>query len=178
MNEENSIAKSTEIVKDNNLILSEQTLIPPQLTELCSNSTSILRYTKIYYISDMHLETWYEEYIKQCVDTPLSVVNWIFTVVENLFSGDFLQDIEYHMSIFVLFLGDIADSFEWSKLFYSAFVARWDSVYDNQNIQYKRHRKIYAVLGNHEINGFLQSTTTSNKNSAYKNGIKKIPGYV
>jgi len=118
-------------------------LVPGQLCGLTLASN--LRdhdFTHVYYISDFHLETWYEEYCKsvKAPACPAPMSDWIETVMDSLFSGDFLQDIGHGRSFIVLFPGDIADTFAGSELFYKAFMRRWDKI-DESNRQLSERRE-------------------------------------
>lgn len=97
-------------------------------------------FTYVYYISDLHLETWYEEYCKtvKAPEQPLPMSEWIEIVMNSLFSGDFLRDIDKGRSFVVFLLGDIADTFAGSELFYKAFMRRWDEIDENNRQIFER----------------------------------------
>lgn len=109
-------------------------------------------FIQVYYISDLHLETWYDEYCKK-VETPeqaLPMFEWMETVMDSLFSGDFLQDIGNRRSVTVLFLGDIADTFKGSELFYKEFMRRWNEIDENNRLLFER-QEAERQAARHEI---------------------------
>lgn len=82
----------------------------------------------VHYVSDLHLETWYEKHR----DT-MSMSDFIETVVDSLFNSIAYKGV-------VLFLGDIADSFAVSKMFYEAFVGKWDIRDDVCRQEFEQHK--------------------------------------
>lgn len=119
-------------------------LAPRQLCGLsCVSELDARDFIYVYYISDLHLETWYKEYCETAKE-PVLMSEWIETVMDGLFSGDFLQDINngrvFGHDFIVLFLGDIAETFAGSKLFYTAFMNRWDAI-DERNRQLLERRE-------------------------------------
>lgn len=102
------------------------TLVPEQLCQFYGKA--FLNPYKVYYISDLHLDTWYVEF---GAPSGLSFEAYVESVVDALFSGEFLKSIRTAERFIVLFLGDISESLKSSEMFYSAFISKWDSV-DNQ----------------------------------------------
>lgn len=133
-------------------------LIPSQLCGL-TPTRQLYKYnfTHVYYVSDLHLETWFDEYRKN-VEAPeriLSMSEWMKSVIDKLFSGDFLQDIilQECNNVTVLFLGDIADTFEVSALFYKEFMQRWDKIDEDNRQQFERREaeRKAALAAEHEV---------------------------
>lgn len=109
-------------------------LIPGQLCGITGESEIVAENCmRVYYISDLHLESWYEEYCKTA-KALMSMSEWIEMAIDSLFSGNFLQDIVDGHSVTVLFLGDMTESFVGAELFYKAFMHKWDAV-DEENRQ-------------------------------------------
>lgn len=133
----NGLRQVSSIKTFDGSMVSGRFLVPGQLCDLALVPKLYEHdFTHVYYISDLHLETWFDEYCKKAKapEQPLPIFEWIETVMDSLFSGDFLQDIGNRYSVTVLFLGDIADTFKGSTLFYKEFVHRWDEI-DKKNRQ-------------------------------------------
>lgn len=106
--------------------------------------------SNVYYISDIHLG----HHILQKYKIPafdLQIKSYIRKIVKSLFSNDFLSDIEKGKNLVVLFGGDISSSFELSKIFYTEFIERWNSLESLKKHMSKPKRYIFAILGNHEL---------------------------
>jgi len=131
-------------------------LVPGQLCGLTfAPNMCDYDFTYVYYVSDIHLETQYEEYCKsvKVPVCPVPMSDWIETVMDSLFSGDFLQDIDNSRSFIVLFLGDIAETFAGSELFYKAFMRRWDKIDESNRQLFERQeaeRQVALQAAQHE----------------------------
>lgn len=106
-------------------------------------------FNKVYYISDIHIDNHILNQFSHPQDGE-TIINYVKSVVKQLFKGEFLKDIKRGRNPIVIFGGDIASSFSISKYFYTFFLNQWRNIIEKQCLTYPK-TTIYAVLGNHEF---------------------------
>lgn len=81
----------------------------------------------VYYISDLHLESHIVNKFGEDVSDD-DVRNYVRSVAESLFQGDFEEEVREFYWPIVFFGGDIAASFPIAELFFRAFAKRWKEI--------------------------------------------------
>lgn len=90
----NGLRQISSIKTFDGSMVSGRFLVPGQLCDLALVPKLYERdFTHVYYISDLHLETWFDEYCKKAKapEQSLPIFEWIETVMDSLFSGDFYR---------------------------------------------------------------------------------------
>ena len=101
------------------------------IPDYLNNEQSDWMQRTVYYVSDLHLV----HHILQrfpCGASDFQVQEYVHEIVENLFSGDFGNEVQQFKAPVVLFGGDTSSVYSIAELFYNDFVVTWENKVDNK----------------------------------------------